>query len=58
MYTQFQTVMKLKFKKDRISDVQRALDGSTDLEFRDFRETLKEYVIFIYFFINLSTGQA
>ncbi|GAA6111132.1 polycystic kidney disease 2-like 1 protein [Tachysurus ichikawai] len=37
-----QTVMKLKFKKDRISDVQRALDGSTDLEFRDFRETLKE----------------
>ncbi|KAB5581636.1 hypothetical protein PHYPO_G00178050 [Pangasianodon hypophthalmus] len=37
-----QTVMKLKFKKDRISDVQKALDGSKDLEFRDFRETLKE----------------
>ncbi|TSK22687.1 Polycystic kidney disease 2-like 1 protein [Bagarius yarrelli] len=37
-----QTVMKLKFKKDRISDVQKALDGSSELEFRDFRETLKE----------------
>ncbi|XP_053477499.1 polycystic kidney disease 2-like 1 protein [Ictalurus furcatus] len=37
-----QTVMKLKFKKDRISDVQKALDGSNDLDFRDFRETLKE----------------
>ncbi|XP_060782070.1 polycystin-2-like protein 1 [Neoarius graeffei] len=37
-----QTVMKLKFKKDRISDVQKAFDGSKDLEFRDFRETLKE----------------
>lgn len=45
--------MKLKFKKDRISDVQKALDGSKDLEFRDFRETLKEYVIFI----NLPTNE-
>lgn len=40
--------MKLKFKKDRISDVQKALDGSNDLEFRDFRETLKEYVTFLF----------
>ncbi|XP_053358417.1 polycystic kidney disease 2-like 1 protein [Clarias gariepinus] len=37
-----QSVMKLKFKKDRITDVQKALEGSKDLEFRDFRETLRE----------------
>lgn len=37
--------MKLKLKKEKISDVQKALrSGSEELEFKDFRETLKEYV--------------
>ncbi|KAL2083633.1 hypothetical protein ACEWY4_021406 [Coilia grayii] len=37
------TFMKLKLKKERISDVQKALrSGSEELEFKDFRETLKE----------------
>ncbi|XP_064173028.1 polycystin-2-like protein 1 [Anguilla rostrata] len=37
------TFMKLKFKKERITDVQKALQsGSKELEFKDFRETLKE----------------
>ncbi|XP_052007469.1 polycystic kidney disease 2-like 1 protein [Xyrauchen texanus] len=37
------TFMKLKLKKEKISDVQKALDsGSTDLEFKDFRDALKE----------------
>ncbi|KAJ8014337.1 hypothetical protein DPEC_G00039190 [Dallia pectoralis] len=36
------TFMKLKRKKEKISDVQKALDsGSKELEFKDFRETLK-----------------
>lgn len=37
------TFMKLKLKKEKISDVQKVLhSGSGDLEFQDFRETLKE----------------
>ncbi|XP_056147434.1 polycystic kidney disease 2-like 1 protein [Lampris incognitus] len=37
------TFMKLKLKKDKISDVQKALrSGSGEIEFKDFRETLKE----------------
>ncbi|XP_023183642.1 polycystic kidney disease 2-like 1 protein [Xiphophorus maculatus] len=37
------TFMKLKVKKEKISDVQKALQsGSGEIEFRDFRETLKE----------------
>ncbi|KAJ8248344.1 hypothetical protein GJAV_G00241000 [Gymnothorax javanicus] len=37
------TFMKLKFKKERIIDVQKALQTSSkELEFKDFRETLKE----------------
>ncbi|XP_076830252.1 polycystin-2-like protein 1 [Brachyhypopomus gauderio] len=37
------TFMKLKLKKEKISDVQKALQsGSKELEFKDFRETLKE----------------
>ncbi|XP_031434608.1 polycystic kidney disease 2-like 1 protein isoform X1 [Clupea harengus] len=37
------TFMKLKLKKEKISDVQKALrSGSEELEFKDFRETLKE----------------
>ncbi|XP_061140397.1 polycystin-2-like protein 1 [Syngnathus typhle] len=37
------TFMKLKLKNEKISDVQRALRaGSGDIEFKDFRETLKE----------------
>lgn len=37
------TFMKLKLKKEKISDVQKALQsGSGEIEFRDFRETLKE----------------
>ncbi|XP_058507894.1 polycystin-2-like protein 1 [Solea solea] len=37
------TFMKLKLKKEKISDVQKALkSGSGEIEFRDFRETLKE----------------
>ncbi|KAG1951065.1 polycystic kidney disease 2-like 1 protein [Pimephales promelas] len=37
------TFMKLKLKKEKISDVQKALDsGSSDLEFKDFRDALKE----------------
>uniref|UniRef100_A0A3Q1IC67 EF-hand domain-containing protein n=1 Tax=Anabas testudineus TaxID=64144 RepID=A0A3Q1IC67_ANATE len=36
------TFMKLKLKKEKISDVQKALQsGSGEIEFRDFRETLK-----------------
>lgn len=35
--------MKLKLKKEKISDVQKALDsGSSELEFKDFRDALKE----------------
>ncbi|XP_076020185.1 polycystin-2-like protein 1 [Genypterus blacodes] len=37
------TFMKLKLKKEKISDVQKALrSGSGQIEFKDFRETLKE----------------
>ncbi|XP_008299247.1 polycystic kidney disease 2-like 1 protein [Stegastes partitus] len=37
------TFTKLKLKKEKISDVQRALhSGSGEIEFKDFRETLKE----------------
>uniref|UniRef100_A0A8B9HAG1 Polycystin 2 like 1, transient receptor potential cation channel n=1 Tax=Astyanax mexicanus TaxID=7994 RepID=A0A8B9HAG1_ASTMX len=37
------TFMKLKLKKEKISDVQKVLrSGSKELEFKDFRETLKE----------------
>ncbi|XP_028324033.1 polycystic kidney disease 2-like 1 protein [Gouania willdenowi] len=37
------TFMKLKLKKEKISDVQKALQsGSEEIEFKDFRETLKE----------------
>ncbi|KAK7148581.1 hypothetical protein R3I93_012804 [Phoxinus phoxinus] len=37
------TFMKLKLKKEKISDVQKALDtGSSELEFKDFRDALKE----------------
>ncbi|XP_077586259.1 polycystin-2-like protein 1 [Stigmatopora nigra] len=37
------TFMKLKLKNEKISDVQRALRaGSGEIEFKDFRETLKE----------------
>uniref|UniRef100_A0A673JP16 Polycystic kidney disease 2-like 1 protein n=1 Tax=Sinocyclocheilus rhinocerous TaxID=307959 RepID=A0A673JP16_9TELE len=37
------TVMKLKLKKEKISDVQKALDsGSSELQFKDFRDALKE----------------
>ncbi|XP_067092732.1 polycystin-2-like protein 1 [Osmerus mordax] len=37
------TFMKLKLKKEKISDVQKALNsGSKEIEFKDFRETLKE----------------
>ncbi|XP_062851470.1 polycystin-2-like protein 1 [Trichomycterus rosablanca] len=36
------TLMKLKLKKDKISDVQKALEtGSNDLEYKDFKEVLK-----------------
>ncbi|KAM9847493.1 polycystin-2-like protein 1 [Aulostomus maculatus] len=37
------TFMKLKIKNEKISDVQKALrSGSGEIEFKDFRETLKE----------------
>ncbi|KAL0964228.1 hypothetical protein UPYG_G00321100 [Umbra pygmaea] len=37
------TFLKLKLKKEKISDVQKALEsGSKELEFKDFRNTLKE----------------
>ncbi|KAF7666868.1 hypothetical protein LDENG_00089920 [Lucifuga dentata] len=37
------TFVKLKLKKEKISDVQKALrSGSGEIEFKDFRETLKE----------------
>lgn len=37
------TFMKLKVKKEKISDVEKALhSGSGEIEFKDFRETLKE----------------
>jgi len=37
------TFMKMKLKKEEISNVQKALQsGSGELEFKDFRETLKE----------------
>nr|XP_695404.3 polycystic kidney disease 2-like 1 protein [Danio rerio] len=37
------TFMKLKLKKEKISDVQKALDsGASELEFKDFRNALKE----------------
>lgn len=37
------TFIKLKLKKEKISDVQKALrSGSGEIEFKDFRETLKE----------------
>ncbi|KAM6916243.1 polycystin-2-like protein 1 [Xenentodon cancila] len=37
------TFMRLKLKKEKISDVQKALQsGSKEIEFKDFRETLKE----------------
>lgn len=35
--------MKLKRNKEKISDVQKVLQsGSAKIEFKDFRETLKE----------------
>ncbi|XP_034754564.1 polycystic kidney disease 2-like 1 protein isoform X2 [Etheostoma cragini] len=37
------TFMKLKLKKEKITDVQKVLQsGSREIEFKDFRETLKE----------------
>ncbi|XP_072246403.1 polycystin-2-like protein 1 [Leuresthes tenuis] len=37
------TFTRLKLKKEKISDVQKALQsGSGEIEFKDFRETLKE----------------
>uniref|UniRef100_A0A8D2J050 Polycystin 2 like 1, transient receptor potential cation channel n=1 Tax=Varanus komodoensis TaxID=61221 RepID=A0A8D2J050_VARKO len=37
------TLMKLKLKKDRISDVQKALQkGTKELEFEDFKNSLRE----------------
>ncbi|XP_069545902.1 polycystin-2-like protein 1 [Brachyistius frenatus] len=37
------TFTKLKLKKEKISDVQKALrSGSGEIQFKDFRETLKE----------------
>ena len=37
------TITKLKLKKEKISDVQKVLrSGSGDIEFKDFRQTLKE----------------
>ncbi|KAA8577669.1 hypothetical protein FQN60_003423 [Etheostoma spectabile] len=37
------TFMKLKLKKEKITDVQKVLQsGSKEIEFKDFRETLKE----------------
>ncbi|KAK9541858.1 hypothetical protein VZT92_001876 [Zoarces viviparus] len=37
------TFTKLKLKREKISDVQKALrSGSGEIEFKDFRETLKE----------------
>ncbi|XP_010792526.1 polycystic kidney disease 2-like 1 protein [Notothenia coriiceps] len=37
------TFTKLKLKKEKISDVQKAIrSGSGEIEFKDFRETLKE----------------
>lgn len=37
------TVIKLKLKKEKISDVQNVLkSGSGDIEFKDFRQTLKK----------------
>ncbi|XP_038572960.1 polycystic kidney disease 2-like 1 protein [Micropterus salmoides] len=37
------TFTKLKLKKEKIADVQKALrSGSGEIEFKDFRETLKE----------------
>ncbi|MEQ2236306.1 Polycystic kidney disease 2-like 1 protein [Ilyodon furcidens] len=37
------TFMRLKLKKEKISDVQKALQsGSREIEFEDFRDTLKE----------------
>ena len=37
------TFMKLKLKKEKISDVHKALRSkSGEIEFKDFRETLKE----------------
>ncbi|KAF7219597.1 polycystin-2-like protein 1 [Nothobranchius furzeri] len=37
------TFMKLKLKNEKIRDVQKALEsGSGEIEFKDFRETLKE----------------
>lgn len=36
------TFTKLKLKKEKISDVQNVLrSGSGEIEFKDFRETLK-----------------
>lgn len=36
------TFSKLKLKKEKISDVQKVLrSGSVEIEFKDFRETLK-----------------
>lgn len=37
------TIIKLKLKKEKISDVQKVLRSeSGDIEFKDFRQTLKE----------------
>lgn len=37
--------MRLKLKKERISDVQKALqNGTKELDFEDFKNSLKEWV--------------
>ena len=43
MQSYMKTFMKLKLKKEKISDVHKALRSkSGEIEFKDFRETLKE----------------
>lgn len=37
------TFMRLNLKKDKITDVQKALQaGSGEIEFKDFKQTLRE----------------
>lgn len=49
--------MKLKLKKEKISDVQKALDsGSSELTFQDFRDALKGLVkIYRKWFLKYKT---
>lgn len=43
MQSYMKTFTKLKLRREKISDVQKALQsGSGEIEFKDFRETLKE----------------